>query len=91
MPLGFLISACVLAVLMCLMHVLSVFVRRGTWIFVSAGIILHVSELAILFFGGAAFEVAILVMLASLLVYVTLSFIKYQISAIKERSGENDV
>ena len=77
MPLGFLISAIVIGVLLAIVHALTVFLKKGGAIFVIFGILLHTALFFVLFFGGALMEVIALAMMFSLLVYVSLSFIKY--------------
>ena len=91
MPLGFLISAIAVSVLICAAHSLAVFSKRGSVLFVIFGILLHAALFPILFFGGAELEVVSLVMMLSVLVYSALSFIKYSVSRARERSGEDDV
>ena len=91
MPIGFLLPTIIICELIFFTHLLTVVLNHNGFICVILGIMLHAALFPVLFFGGAAFEIIALVMMCSLLVYVALSFVKYSLSRIRERSDENDI
>lgn len=88
MPLGFIIASVAVGAFILATHALTVFLKHGSTVFVILGIILHAALFPILFFGGAAFETVVLIMMLSLMAYVTLSFVRY--SVLKLREGREE-